>query len=198
MRRGNSNGCIQRRALLSEMQLSNGGIKMYRLQVDQLGNNKSQLCLYKNRNYIKSVRFHNELTMNIVYYLAQKVDLNLDWEQLYHNLTERHCAYCGKPITTPNRKYCNKECFKKARADRQWQRRLKQIYQDRQRNQTIITEYKKNHILLPTGFNQIDDPKHLGNTNLSRHINPENDFEKEMRLIKAEIKRLKNYTSGYI
>lgn len=172
----------------------NGG-NMYRLQVDKLTGNKSQLCLYKNRKYIKSVRFQDELTLNIVYYLSQKVDLNLDWEQLYLNLTDRHCAYCGKQITQPNRKYCSRECFKKSRIEKQWQRRLKRIHQEKEQNQTILDEYKKNNIKLPDGFNQIDDPKNLGNTNISPHLNAEHDFEKEKNIIKAEIKRLKNYAS---
>ena len=172
---------------------------MYKLMFIRRKDRKNnKLALYKNRNYIASVTIQGTPTFNDTLNLMNKVDLCIDWQNLWVNLTTtvNKCRYCGKPLIndpfTKQKIYCSHECEKEYK---RWQEANKKF---RLRKKKPLKEYEyiewyKNNIKpLPAGFNQIDTPKGLGNTMLPKHLNPEHDFEKEKALVKNEKKRLLN------
>ena len=104
----------------------------------------------------------------------------------------RKCEWCGRYFInvgsgSNNRKTCSKQCsseFLKQRNRNNYHKKKIFIYNQ---NERILSEYTKNNGKYPTGFNQIDNPKKLGETKLWPGIpkrNGEYDWKKESRIVK--------------
>lgn len=104
----------------------------------------------------------------------------------------KQCEWCGKYFIkignrSNRRKTCSNNCSVELRRWRNRKNLDKHKLFVKHQNQRTIDEYKKNKGLLPTGFNQIDTNKTMGETILWEGIpkkNGENDWEKEQRIIK--------------
>lgn len=116
----------------------------------------------------------------------------------------KKCEWCGRFFInvgsgSNNRKTCSKHCsseFLKQRNRDNYHKKKIFNYNQKER---ILNEYIKNNGKYPTGFNQIDHPKKLGETMLWDKIpkqNGEFDWKKEARIIK----KLKNslYLNNWI
>lgn len=116
----------------------------------------------------------------------------------------KKCVWCGRYFVnvgsgSNNRKTCSKHCsseFLKQRNRNNYHK--KKIFTYNQ-NERILSEYTKNNGKFPTGFNQIDNSKKLGETMLWDGIpqkNGEYDWKKEQKIVK----KLKNalYSNNWI
>ncbi len=104
----------------------------------------------------------------------------------------KKCNWCGRYFInvgsgSNNRKTCSKHCsseYLKNRNRNNYHKKKIFVYNQ---NERILTEYKKNKGKYPSGFNQIDNPKKLGETMLWEGIpkkNSEYDWNKEQRIVK--------------
>lgn len=161
----------------------------------------NQLALYKNRNYIASVTIQGTPTFNDTLTLMNRVDLRIDWQNLWVNLstTVNKCRYCGKPLTndpfTKQRMYCSDECEKEYERLQSRNRVFRHRKRKPLKEYNYLEWYKNNIKPLPAGFNQIDNPKELGNSLLTSHLNSEHDFDKEEELVKKEKRRTLNLSN---
>ena len=111
----------------------------------------------------------------------------------------QQCVTCGKYFVKVGRKNgprkcCSDECSKINKKFTNRKAAYKYQKKKQKQKRDIINEHLINNGPLPDGFNQIDDPKKLGNTDLTKHIsktsNGEYDFDKEENIIKKELRRL--------
>ena len=179
--------------------------KLYFNKRKRNGRTEKALTLYHGRDYIKQVKVINKNpTLNDLYILRNKTGLfKLDWMTLWDKLTEtnKECRYCGKPITTNKpfqrqKLYCSEECRREADKKRRRDKQYRKHYKKRFENDTLMHTYSKLGKKLPEGFNQIDEPKRLGETRLTKNIKTdetgEYDFTAEYHAIKNEKNRILN------
>ncbi len=145
------------------------------------GGNK---LIYKNKDeYLIKTSFGNFTDVNEA---VEKVPVIKDSKNI------RKCVWCGCYFVnvgsgSNNRKTCSENCsieFKRQRNRNNYHE--KKIFTYNQ-NERILSEYIKNNGKYPSGFNQIDSNKKLGETMLWDGIpkkNGEYDWEKEARIIK--------------
>lgn len=178
-------------------------IMTYKLQFSKRKTKKkNELSLYKGRTYIVGKSVEGYPTLEDVFILRNRCELAIDWFELWDKLieTNKSCLWCGKPIHNEPFKrqklYCNDECRyemqKKKDRDKDFKSRAsKRLYED-----TIVNKFAKEGKTLPTEFNQIDTPRKLGETRLTKHIKTtdegEPDFKSEYYAIRNEKKRIIN------
>jgi len=104
----------------------------------------------------------------------------------------KKCEWCGRYFLSIGNRYnrrktCSEECSIEFRRCRNRRNNDKRKLLVKHQNQNVIAEYKRNKGLLPTGFNQIDSNKTMGETILWKGIpmkNGEYDWEQEARIIR--------------
>ena len=149
---------------------------MYKLLYTRPRKRNPQLNLDRGRQYIIGLTVKHPPTVNDLYILSTRCDLALDWFKLWEELiqTNDKCLYCGKPIKNEpfqrQKLYCNDDCrYEKMKKDRR-DRNLRERYKKRLENDTLQTTYTKLGKQIPKEFNQIDNPRKLGETRLTKHI----------------------------
>lgn len=142
-------------------------------------------CFYKNKDeYVIKTSIGNFVDVNEVVkkYPSVKDDKHV-----------KKCEYCGRYFIKignrqNRRKYCSDFCSMDAHRLQKWRNQLRRKNFLKHQNQRVLAEYIKNKGLLPTGFNQIDSNKTIGETilwdGLPKKQNGEIDFDKEQKIIK--------------
>ena len=153
------------------------------------------LSLYIDGEYNRSLRLKgNEVTLPELEMLLKGFNLNAQEIYAQYTQTIDKCEWCGKSIKNKpfsrQKKYCSKECANKAYRENEYRNALKKRLKQKLERSTFAEQYTKNGNGLPNRFNQIDDPKKLGNTKLTKHLIVDEDFSKEEIAIKSEKKRL--------
>jgi hypothetical protein len=171
---------------------------MYSL-VDKKRNKKRRLELYRNnKQYITGINYNPPLTREILNMIIVRTNLNIDWEQLWFDLHNTKCQWCGEyfnPQETTRRKYCSEYCSKESEKEKKRENTRKHRLKHKRNIETFYRERYANVGYLPTGFNQVDNPKQLGNS-INEHKCDDND--KEHEIILNEFKRLELKKVGEI
>jgi hypothetical protein len=157
------------------------------------GGYRRSLILCKDDKYLTSVT-SKDIGISkraLLEKLKLKVDLVLDWEQLYFNLLYKKCEWCGNVFEKKkkNQKYCSKNCSYEATLENNRVSRRKRQQQTKEMKRRIIHETINNKGYLPTGFQEFDNNGTMGISNLTGHI--AENMEKEQELIQKELKRFK-------
>lgn len=161
---------------------------MYKLAYNNSKKGK-QLILLRNNKYLTSVTYKGVSKKFLLTKLKLKVDLILDWEQLYHDLIYAKCGWCGETFkkTKKRVKYCSDDCSHNAMLEKNRESRRKRQRELKEHKRRIIHENITNKGYLPSGFQEFDTLKTMGSSNLTGHI--ADDMDKEERIVKKELRR---------
>ena len=137
-------------------------------------------------------------------------DINKAVEVFPNLITDKHvvkCVWCGGYFLrfgkkNNRQKTCSKECSKLYHIKKASDRVMSQYYSQKRISKQNIKDFIKENNGLPDGFNQDDTIYGLGESNLTENVaknkeTGEYDWEKELKVVQAEKRRLMNRQSPY-
>lgn len=107
------------------------------------------------------------------------------------------CSYCGKTFKQShgNEIYCSDYCSHQGKLDKTSESDNRKKNRDNINKGLSLQQETQKYTTLPKGFNQIDDPKNLGESHLKQTPKKDNDgnidFDKELKAILNEKSRLR-------